>query len=368
MADEFGSLLRKWRTSAQLTQRQLVKGLREVGYEHYGESDISKWEHGRTPSEDIVEELEGILSTPKGLLLRTAGYASAAEYRRLLDAESTPLQATVKESVAHEERQDFLTLLQQWREQLRFLSVAELLRKYTFENWSTDFKREVTEPEDVRQAYLHEVRRHLETIPKPYKAMLTVQTEPLFEQLKQLHPDVEVWQAQESWGESCGIYWNAFSSWFAEVECTTELMMGLSVDKGAAEELGGKLGEARQLVKDIKRANSHTWLFLRLLALAVACDMFLLGISRQAAGATWVPVVEETMKLRDDLVFTSMKELPKDFWLTGNNRPQAIAKLFWDKDDLMKKKTIALVKALERLQTAQNNVHDKLKALELRFI
>lgn len=96
--------------------------------------------------------------------------------------------------------------------------------------------------------------------------------------------------------------------------------------------------------------------------------MLLLGITKQAASATWVAVVEETMKLRDDLVFTSIKELPKDFWLTGSNRPQAIAKSLWDKDDPVKEKTIALVKALERLQIAQNNVHDKLKALELRFI
>ena len=84
MADEFGSLLRKCRTSVELTQRQLAEGLRRARYEHYGESDISKWEHGRIPSEDVVEELEEILSTPKGLLLRAAGYASAAEYRRML--------------------------------------------------------------------------------------------------------------------------------------------------------------------------------------------------------------------------------------------------------------------------------------------
>jgi hypothetical protein len=190
----------------------------------------------------------------------------------------------------HEEGQKFLELLQRWREQLRFLSVAELLRKYRFESWGTDAKCEVTEPEDVRQAYLHELGRHLETIPKPYKAMLPVQTESLFEQLKRLHADTEAWRAQDSWAEAYGIYFEAFSSWLVEVEYDTELLVGAAVDESASTSLDSNVANARRLVKEIKRERSDIWLFLRQLALAVACDLFLLGISERAARATWVPL------------------------------------------------------------------------------
>ena len=73
MADEFGLLLKKHRKQAGLSQNQIVEGLRRARYEdRYSESDASKWEHGRIPPEDVVEELEEILCTPKGLLLRAA--------------------------------------------------------------------------------------------------------------------------------------------------------------------------------------------------------------------------------------------------------------------------------------------------------
>lgn len=83
MAEKFGPLLEKWRNLSDLTQTGLVEELR-VGLENerYSKSDISKWEHGRIPAEDIVEQLEKILSIPEGLLLRAAHYSRAAEYRR----------------------------------------------------------------------------------------------------------------------------------------------------------------------------------------------------------------------------------------------------------------------------------------------
>ncbi len=58
----------------------MVEELRlEIEDECYSKSDISKWEHGRIPPEDIIKELEKILSTPKGLLLKAAGYTLGEE-------------------------------------------------------------------------------------------------------------------------------------------------------------------------------------------------------------------------------------------------------------------------------------------------
>lgn len=369
MADEFGLLLKKYRKQAGLSQNQIVEGLRRARYEdRYSESDVSKWEHGRIPPEDVVEELEEILCTPKGLLLRAAGYRSAAEYRRLQEAEPTPSQValdTQRQATEHEKRQRFLTLLQRWREQLEFLSIDQILRKFYFQNWHTDLEREGTEPEEVRQAYLRVSGRHWETILRPPKAMLPIESESLFERLKNSRPDAEVWQAQESWDQTCGIYYDAFSAWAVEVEYVSELGMGLAaLEAGAGGDLDGKVRNARQLVKETKRAKSDVWLFLRLLALTVACDLLVLGIEEQRPCATWALEVEKIRKLRSDIVLASMNELPQDFWLAGTNRPNALAKSLWDSDELVKEKTIALLEALESLQITQNNVHDKIKALE----
>ncbi len=331
MADEFGLLLKKHRKQAGLSQNQIVEGLRRARYEDcYSESDVSKWEHGRIPPEDVVEELEEILSTPKGLLLRAAGYHSAAEYRRLQEAEPASSQValdTQRQATEHEERQKFLTLLQRWREQLEFLSIDQILRKFYFRNWRTDLKREGTEPEEVRQAYLRVSGRHWETIPRPPKATLPIESESLFKRLKKSHPDAEVWQAQESWDQACGIYYDAFSAWAVEVEYVSELGVGLAaLEAGASGDLDGKLRNARQLVKETKRAKSDIWLFLRLLALTVACDLLVLGIEEQRPCATWAVEVEKIRKLRSDIVLASMNELPQDFWLAGTNRPNALAK------------------------------------------
>ena len=363
MVEKFGPLLRKWRKLSDLTQRRLVEELRlAIENECYSKSDISKWEHGRIPPEDIVEELEKILSTPKGLLLR------AAEYQRLQAAEPTLSQSAASlrlSSAQQEERQRFLPLLQRWREQLEFLSIAQILREFYFQNRHTDLEHEGTEPEEVRQAYLRVIGRHWETIPRPPKAMLPIESESLFERLKSSYPDAEVWQAQELWDQACGIYYGAFSAWVVEVESVSELGMELvALETGDSGDFDSKVRDARQLVKETKRAKSDVWLFFRLLALAVACDLLVLGIEEQRPCATWALEVEKIRKLRSDIVLASMNELPQDFWLAGTNRPNALAKSLWDSDELVKEKTIALLKALERLQIAQNNVHDKVKALE----
>jgi transcriptional regulator with XRE-family HTH domain len=370
MADEFGRLLKEYRKGVKLSQKQLLLRIRQAGYEErYSEADISKWEHGRTkPPEDVVEELEEILGIPKGSLLRAAGYRSAAEYRRLQAAEPTPSQAAASlrlSSVQQEERQRFLPLLQRWREQLEFLSIARILREFYFQNRHTDLEHEGTEPEEVRQAYLRVVVRHWETILRPPKAMLPIESESLFERLKNSYPDAEVWQAQELWGQACGIYYDAFSAWFVEVEYVSELGMGLAaLETGDSGDFDGKVRDARQMVKETKRAKSDVWLFLRLLALTVACDLLVLGIEEQQPCAAWALEVEKIRKLRSDIVLASKNELPKDFWLVGANRPNALAKSLWNSDETVKDKTVALLKALEKLQIAQNSVHDKVKALE----
>jgi len=113
MTEEFGPLLRKCRGSALLTGEQLIKKLRDQGYERYGTPDVSKWEHGRIPPEDVVEELEEILSIPKGSLLKVAGYTNAAEYRRIQAGEELEKVDTEKEPLLKRQQKDHIKKLQQ---------------------------------------------------------------------------------------------------------------------------------------------------------------------------------------------------------------------------------------------------------------
>lgn len=80
---EFGRLLKEHRKKLGLTQKELINKLCDSGYTYsLSGSIISKWEGGKAkPPEDVVETLEDILSIPKGLLLRAAGYRAAAESR-----------------------------------------------------------------------------------------------------------------------------------------------------------------------------------------------------------------------------------------------------------------------------------------------
>lgn len=256
-------------------------------------------------------------------------------------------------------------LLERWRRQLEFSSVDQFLRKFYFGNWWTQLQRELAEPEEVSRLYLEVYGQHIETIPRPFKALLPVEAESLFAQLKRLYPDAVVWRTQKSWDRAYGIYLEAFISWVIEVVYNTELLMGLAASEDISSDSDNRVANTRQLVKMAKRAKPDVWLFLRLLAAVVACDLLVLGIQEQPPSATWGGEVTEILKLRDDVVLTSKKELPEDFWLDGENKVYAIAKPLWDKDKLVKEKTTALLRALNELRKAQANVRDKLRALEL---
>ena len=265
----------------------------------------------------------------------------------------------------YEEQQRFLTLLEQWREQIQFLSLDQLLDECWFKNWRTDLEREVNEPEDIVRWHVQIHKRHRGKTPRPSAAMLPVESAISFKQLKRSYPDAQVWRAQESWGEAYGIYMEAFFSWLAEVDYVAELVMGSKLKENVSGDLDSRVADARRLIKELRRENRGAWLSLRLLTLAMACDLVVLGIQEQSPNAFWLSEAGKIRKLRDAIVFTSMKELPQDFWLTGENRVHALAKSLWDSYQPVKEETTALLKALGRLQTAHNDVHDKLNTLEL---
>jgi hypothetical protein len=102
MQNNFGELLSEYITRRKLTSRKLLEQLwdtEECDREgkdgrprhKYNEPDVSKWKSGTTrPPAHIVELLEDILATPKGLLLEAAGYHAEAELVKLSEQKERP--------------------------------------------------------------------------------------------------------------------------------------------------------------------------------------------------------------------------------------------------------------------------------------
>lgn len=95
MEKNFGELLKEFREARGLTGRKLLELLWDTDEfdrtdadglvrHKYNEPDVSKWESGTTtPPANVVEALEDVLPTPKGLLLEAAGYHAEATLRKL---------------------------------------------------------------------------------------------------------------------------------------------------------------------------------------------------------------------------------------------------------------------------------------------
>jgi hypothetical protein len=80
---EFSRLLSQFIKERRITQRTLIGNLKSQGYS-YTDAAVSKWVSGkRTPPADVVEAIEDILESPKGWLLKAAGYPADAQIRQL---------------------------------------------------------------------------------------------------------------------------------------------------------------------------------------------------------------------------------------------------------------------------------------------
>lgn len=270
--------------------------------------------------------------------------------------------------VKHEEKEKLLVLLQHWRGQLDFLSVSQFLRKFYFDNRRKDAEIEITESEDVNKAYLDVAVRHWDTMPRHHGVMLPIESENSFQWLKKSYPTADVWQAQESYCQIYGTYLDAYIKWIGEVKQTTELIMELAASENDSGNCDTKVANLQQRVSKVIKRKPDAWLFLRLLSLTVACDLLLFGLEEQLPNVLWAQETLEIKKLRDDVVLTSIRELPEDFRLTGGNRIYPFAKLIWDREDTVKEKTITLVNVLNKLQITQTDVRIKLNALEHTLI
>ncbi|MFC2045325.1 multiprotein-bridging factor 1 family protein [Chloroflexota bacterium] len=127
MSKDFGKLLRQYRNDSGLTQPQLLQMLKLHGVDYWGKAIISKWETGRiTPKDSVMEVLEDILHTRRGVLFDAAGKHEMADYRRISEDEEVEVNESQlpRESVmdpvlikARQEHMDKIgTTVQKWKE------------------------------------------------------------------------------------------------------------------------------------------------------------------------------------------------------------------------------------------------------------
>jgi len=266
--------------------------------------------------------------------------------------------------VEHEEKRRLRALLQRWQEQLQSMSIGGLLDECCFRNWRTERERYVAEPEELRQEYLRTYKQHWPTT--DVHVVLPVETEASFEHLKESSLYAQVSQAQESWNTAHDTLFDAFVSWFIEVEYFSRLLVGDAAEPGAGSELDkdARVANARRTIEVLGRESPDVWLVVRLLALTLACDLVVLGVQEQPPNEIWIPELRRIRKLRSAVVRESQKELPSDLWLTGGNKVHRLAKALWGSSTELKEMTTALLQTYETWQVARNNLHQKLRVLE----
>lgn len=112
----FGRALQNFRKKKTWSQQDLADkldlALGRGSKKYISKSGVSKWERDeRHPTEEAVEELEELLDAPKGSLLKLAGYANSAAYRRTVAGEHLDRADNLLRSVYEEHYREHLQKL-----------------------------------------------------------------------------------------------------------------------------------------------------------------------------------------------------------------------------------------------------------------
>lgn len=374
MENKFGELLRKYRQARELTQRRLLDLLWDTETcdrvdsdgkirHKYNEQDVSKWESGGTkPPEDVVDALEDILSTPRGLLLEAAGYDAAAELKKSRKGKSE----------GREETKVLLDLVKRWKEQLQYATSSQLLYEFGVKNLEVDVLGQVTENEEVFEMYRSALKVHSTPISALYRVPVELEEkEPLFARLRTQFAGDLVWELYESWGYKYYAYIKAFSSWFTNLERVIKAAFLENVDERLVDlvdaepdrsllllkkELGGNVQQAA----DFERAMCLT-------SLVVGCDVLCLGFAQLSSNFCWFSEISSIRKFRSSLISYGEKLVRSYPFETGHyNRIAGV--LLNNPDDPedkleVKAKTKDYLGRLVDLQEAQNKLRSHLSSL-----
>jgi hypothetical protein len=261
-----------------------------------------------------------------------------------------------------EEVKEFLVLVRQWREQAKLWWPDEFLRQYYLRGLADEVERRVTKSKGGSVIYDDARRSHmLGTSIQAATVLLPLEQEGLFRRLRVCYPDNAVWEAQHSWGRAHGVYFGTFASWCGEV--TDNLVYFLAVKAFDRLPQDGWIDFLNQL-KD-EDANMH--ILLALTSVVICCDLLTLEIRELSSHSRWFVLVNRLETLRSEAI-NMVTKLPGFFG--PSETPGGIgemAMIFWDGLPEVKRNTRDLLDKLQGLQAAQDDLHSKLTALELRL-
>ncbi len=264
----------------------------------------------------------------------------------------------------HEEQEEFVPLLQKWRDRVQFVSVGALLRMYWQESLQTDTLRQASESQQVTKAYDNAQRRHAQSIQGPVIVLLGLEQDGLFLQLRQCYPDDSVWKAQDYWGLAYGAYLDAFHYWCAGVKLDIEDIMDVAVSEGLRQG-NHNTGVDKKDFGWLKKQDANWIVFPALVGKVVSCDLLRLGINELEPNPCWFFTLDELRDLRDESITQGTKVL-QSFLMTQNDF-DSLAPALWEHQAKTKEDTKNLLHSLQALQAAQDDVQSKLTALQSRL-
>jgi hypothetical protein len=270
------------------------------------------------------------------------------------------------EDRVHVEPKEFLPLLHRWREQAQFWALDEFLRQYYLRGLAHELQRRATKSKCDAGIY-DDARRHhaVGTSLRVLPGLLPVVQEGLFHRLRQCYPGDAIWEAQDCWGRAYADYFDGFASWCADIRRGFERFLALaSMDELPQD--GREVAAINDFLEQ-RKADANCLAFLEFASLGACCDLLTLGMAALPPNPQWFLQVDKLQILRSEAVNLGTK-LPGGFGLPQTqNQIGVSARLFWEHHTWVKEKTIDLLGKLQRLQAAQDDLHSKLAALELRL-
>jgi hypothetical protein len=261
---------------------------------------------------------------------------------------------------------ELINLLHRWRKQAQFQWPDQFLREYHLEGLTEEVQRRATEVPCDATIYHAAKEHHLQQISLRFTpGRLPVKKEALFDALRRCYPADPIWEAQDSWSQAYDVYFNAFLSWCENLQDAVEPAFASALT--SMDELPQEGRETEHLVEQLKKKDANWLIFLGLADLALSCDLLALGIAELAPRPLWFRHVTKLQKLRSEALNMGTR-LPGILGLPGiQNAISEIAKISWERHAVVKQITRDLLDKLQRLQAAHDDLHGKLKALELRL-
>lgn len=269
------------------------------------------------------------------------------------------------EERVHVEPKELLSLLHRWREQAQYWSVDQVLRQYFIEGfWGGKLQRCTSGTQLVTEIYDAARRHHAHGQTPLDRVLLPVEEEGLLHWLRQCYPTDAVWEAQDYWGQACAACFKAICSWYADTKLSVESLLAVFVKRGLPQE-ARDIVNMKDVLDQLKKKDANLVVYLDLASVVVCCDLLTLGIAELPSEPLWFSQVNKLKTLRDDVINHST-ELPGDSRLALNNIHGSVW-LFWEFFTEVKENTRELVHKLQQQQDAQNDLRNKLMALELRL-